>query len=157
MTAPSRGPLTAFFLRAGFLTAALAIIAGIFGMHIMTGAHHISAAHSMPAAVGGESTIHMPSIPAGHSHATGASPDGRAVTQAVTGSSSSCAPAGSCPEMSAGGNACVLSPGNTSLSAPAPGTAPHALPDLGVAAAASRNYSYSPGSPSPGDLCISRT
>jgi hypothetical protein len=152
----SRGPLTAFLLRAGFLTAALAIIAGIFGMHIMTGAHHMGAAHTMPAEAA-EPTVHLQSIPAGHLHAPDAPPDGAAIAQTITGSSSSCAPASSCPEVSAGGNACVLSPGNTSLSAPAPGTAPYALPDFAAAAAASVNYSYSPASPSPGDLCISRT
>jgi hypothetical protein len=156
----SRGPFTAFLLRAGFLTAALAIIAGVFGMHIMTGAHHMSAAHTMPAEAA-EPTVHLQSIPAGHLHAPDAPPDGAAFAQTITGSStgssSSCAPAGSCPEVSAGGNACVLSPGNTSLTAPAPGTAPYALPDFGAAAAASVNYSYSPASPSPGDLCISRT
>lgn len=156
MSAPSRGPMITFLLRAGFLTAALAIIAGIFGMHIMTGAHHMSAAHTMPAAAA-QSTVHLDSLPASHSHPPGTSTDVATVTPATTGSSSSCAPAGSCPEMSAGGNACVLSPGNTSLTAPAPGTAPYALPDFGAASAASTNYSYSPGSPSPGDLCISRT
>lgn len=154
MTTPSRGPFTALLLRAGFLTAALAIIAGIFGMHIMTGAHHTSTAHTMPAAAA-QSTVHVDSLPASHSHLPGTS--GAAVTQAAAGSSSSCAPSGSCPEMSAGGNACVLFPGNTSLSAPAPGTAPYGLPDFGAAAAASTNDSYSPASPSPGDLCISRT
>ncbi|MCQ6271179.1 hypothetical protein M8J71_11865 [Pseudarthrobacter sp. R1] len=149
MSLPSFGPFSAFFLRAGFLTAALAIIAGIFGMHIMTGVLPMSA----PAA---QSTVHLESLPAGHSHPPGASTDGAVVAQAAAGSSS-CAPAGSCHEMSAGGNACVLSPGNTSLSAPAPGTAPDALPVFGAAAAASTHYSYSPASPSPGDLCISRT
>jgi hypothetical protein len=157
VTALSRGLFTVFLLRAGFLTAALAIIAGIFGMHIMTGAHHMSAAHSVPA-VAAQSTVHLESLPSSHSHPPGTFTDGAAVIQAATGSSSSsCAPAGSCPEMSAGGNACVLSPGNTSLTAPAPGTVPYALPDFGEAAAASTNYSYSPASPSPGDLCISRT
>ncbi|KNH16289.1 hypothetical protein ACU18_14120 [Arthrobacter sp. ZBG10] len=155
MIAPSRAPLTTFLLRAGFLTAALAIIAGIFGMHIMTGAHHVGAAHTMPAAAG--PTVHLESLPSSHSHEMGASPNGLTVTQAVTGSSSSCATSGSCPEMSAGGNACVLAPGNTTLTAPAPGTAPYALPDFGLAAAAPINYSYSPDSPSPGELCISRT
>ncbi|CCQ47519.1 putative uncharacterized protein [Pseudarthrobacter siccitolerans] len=156
MSAPSREGFTAFLLRAGFLTAALAIIAGIFGMHIMTGAHHVSAAHTMPAATA-QSTVYLESLPASHSHGMGASPDGTTVSQATTGSSSSCGPAGSCPEMSAGGNACVLAPGNTTLAAPDPGMVPYALPDFGAAAAASINYSYSPASPSPGDLSISRT
>lgn len=156
MSAPSRGPFTAFLLRAGFLTVALAIIAGIFGMHIMTGAHHMSAGHTMPEAAAGPS-MGVQGNPAGQVHATVASLNATAVTQAASGSSSSCAPAGSCPEMSAGGNACVLAPGNTTLTAPAPGTAPYALPEFGVGAAANINYSYSPDSPSPGDLCISRT
>lgn len=156
VTALSRGPFPAFLLRAGFLTVALAIIAGIFGMHIMTGAHHMSAAHTMPAAAAG-SSMGVQGNPAGQVHATGASPDGTAVTQAAPESPSSCAPAGSCPEMSAGVSVCVLAPGNTTLTAPAPGTAPYALPEFGVGAAANINYSYSPDSPSPGDLCISRT
>lgn len=158
MTTPPRGYFTAFLLRAGFLTAALTIIAGIFGMHIMTGAHHMGAAHTMPAATA-QSTMHLESLPAHHAHPPGSSRERAAVIQAATGfsSSSPCAPASSCPEMSAGGNTCVLSPGKTSLTAPDPGTAPYALPDLSAAAAASTNYSYSPDSPSPGDLCISRT
>lgn len=154
MTAPSGRPFTSFVHRAGFLTVALGIIAGIFGMHIMTGAHHVSAAHTVPAAAA--QSVDLQSIPSGHSHTPGAPADGSAVIQAATGSSS-CAPADSCPGMSAGANGCVLSPGNTSLTAPAPGTAPYALPDFGAAAAANTNYSYSPASPSPGDLCISRT
>ncbi|MFW0773015.1 hypothetical protein ACLRGI_07580 [Paenarthrobacter nitroguajacolicus] len=163
MSSPSRGPFSAFFLRAGFLIAAMAIIAGIFGMHIITGTHHMSTGtHDMSAvnstpAPAAESTVHLESLPASHSQPPGTSTDGAAVTQPAAGSSSSCAPDGSCPEMSAGGNACVLSPGNTTLSAPAPGTAPYALPDFGAAAAAGTHYSYSPASPSPGDLCISRT
>ncbi|CCQ46081.1 putative uncharacterized protein [Pseudarthrobacter siccitolerans] len=157
MTAPSRGPFTAFLLRTGLLTAALAIIAGIFGMHIMTGAHHMSAGHSMPATAA-QSTVHLDSLPSSHSHPPGTSADRAAITPAATGSSSSsCAPAGSCPEMSAGDGACVLAQGNTSLTAPVPGTAPYVLPDFGAAAAVSTNYSFSPASPTPGDLCISRT
>lgn len=155
MTAPSGGPFTAFVLRAGFLTAALAIIAGIVGMHIMTGAHYMGAAHTMPAAAAQSVELH--SVPSGHSHTPGASAGASAVIQPAVGSSSSCSPAGSCPEMSAGGNGCVLSPGNTSLTVPAPGTAPYALPDFVAAAAARTHYVYSPVSPSPGDLCISRT
>jgi hypothetical protein len=124
-------------------------------MHIMTGAHHMRAAHTVLAAAA--QVLDLQSIPTGHSHTPGPSADGAAVAQAATGASSSCAPAGSCPEMSAGGNVCVLSPGNPSLTAPAPGTAPYALPDFGAVAAASTNYPYSPASPSPDDLCISRT
>lgn len=151
MSAISRGAVTAFFLRAGLLTAALAIMAGIFGMHIMTGAH------SMPAAGASTPMAQMQSTPAGHeSHRRAQSPDATAVAGAMSGSSS-CAATGACHEMSAMDAACVLSPGNTSLSAPLPGTAPFAVPDLVGAAAVTTSYSHSPDSPSPGDLCISRT
>lgn len=154
MTVPLRGFFAAFLLRAGILAAALAITAGIVGMHIMTGPLHAGAAQSMPAAA---SPVELQTLPAGHSHAPGMSMEDAVAAQPVPGSSSSCAAAGSCPEMSAGVDACVLLPGNASLTAPAPGTAPYALPGVGAAAAASINYSHSPGSPSPGDLCISRT
>ncbi|MFP5368659.1 MAG: hypothetical protein ACLGIS_17855 [Actinomycetes bacterium] len=156
MTAASHGRLTRFLLRAGFVAAALAIIAGIFGMHIMTGAHHTAPGHGM--ASGTVPAVHLEAMPAGHAHAAGASTGGAGAAPAVTGSSSSsCTAAGSCPEMSAGDAACVLAPGNPTLSAPMPGTAPYALPDFGAAAAFSSTYPYSPDSPSPGDLCISRT
>lgn len=158
MTAASRGPVTAFLLRTGHLTAALAIIAGIFGMHIMTGSHSMTAAHSTPATSAGPAVAQMHSTPAGHAgHGGQLSPHRATVAETVTDSSPSCSPAGACPEMSAMDAACVLKPGNTSLSAPLPGTAPYALPDFNGAAAVGTNYSYSPDSPSPGDLCISRT
>lgn len=155
MPAAVRGPLTAFLLRAGLLTAALAIIAGIFGMHVMTGTHSMVSSHAASAA--GVVLDQLPGSPAGEpGHGTGLRPHTAAAAATVTGSSS-CAPAGACPEMSAMDAPCVLASGNTSLSAPLSGTAPQALPSFVGAAAAGMNYSYSPGSPSPGDLCISRT
>ncbi len=158
MTAVSRGRTITFLLRAGLLTAALAIIAGIFGMHMMTGAHNMVPVHKMPASGAGHAEAQTHTVPAGHSsHRTEPSLPGTSIAGAVKGSSSSNSLAGSCPEMSAAGAGCVLSPGNTSFSAPLPGTATYALPDFDGAAAAGTNYSYSPDSPSPGDLCISRT
>ncbi|GKV71894.1 hypothetical protein [Pseudarthrobacter sp. NCCP-2145] len=165
MTAVSRGPVTAFLLRAGLPTAALAIIAGIFGMHIMTDAHNMMtdahnmpAGPAMPAAAAGPAMAPMSGAPTGNAgHGPGRVPDGAAVAETATGSSSSCSVAGFCPEMSAMDNDCVLSPGNTPLTAPMPGTAPSVLPEFDGRAAAGTNYSYSPDSPSPGDLCISRT
>jgi len=148
VTAASCRRLIACLLRAGFLAAGLAIIAGIFGMHMMTGTHRVAAAHTLPVAGAGHATAQMSAGTAGHSGH---------VTHAVKGSSSSYSSAGSCPEMSATGTGCVFSPGNTSLSAALPGIAPYALPDFDGAAAAGTTYSYSPDSPSPGDLCISRT
>ena len=165
MTAASRVPITAFLLRAGLLTAALAIIAGIFGMHIMTGAHSMTSAHSMPLA-----TADTHRTPAGHAshaghagygshagHGTELTPRAAMTAHPVTDSPSSCSTAGGCPEMS-GDASCVLAPGNTSLAASfLPEAAAHTVPDPGCAAGAGTNYSFSPDSPSPGDLCISRT
>ncbi|MCQ6269371.1 hypothetical protein M8J71_02515 [Pseudarthrobacter sp. R1] len=160
MRAVSRGRVTVFLLRAGFLMVALAIIAGIFGMHIMTDTHSMTAMPGMPAAAAGPAMAQMHDTPTGGNAGDGPGrvPDGAAVTDAAAGSSSSsCSPAGSCPEMSAMDNACVLSPGNPPLTAPVPGTAPSALPDAAGRAVAGTRYSYSPDSPSPGELCISRT
>ena len=50
MTASLRGPAGALLLRAGYLLVALALTAGILGMHIMTGAHSMAATHTTPAA-----------------------------------------------------------------------------------------------------------
>jgi len=154
VTTASRGRLIPFLLRAGFLAAALAIIAGLFGMHIMTGAHSTTA-HAMPMAGDGHAVTQLHAS-AGHEAAEPV-PGGMTLAAATGSSSSGCSSAGACPEMSAGGTACVPAPANTSLTAPLPGTAPYALPDFAVTAAAGTNYSFSPDSPSPGDLCISRT
>lgn len=163
MTASLRGPVGALLLRAGYLLAALALMAGILGMHIMTGAHSMAATHTMPAAaaaVAGQ----QPGAPAGDAvHSThqtsgsGITPEASPAAQPVIGSSSSCASAGACPEMHAMDAGCVLKPGNTTLSAPSPGTAPDALPAFSHAAVTSTNYSHTPDSPSPGELSISRT
>lgn len=161
MTASSRGPASASLFRAGYLLLALALMAGILGMHIITGAHSMAAA---PAAAAASVTGQPPDAPHGDAgHSTHQASDGGITAAAVPaagpvmGSSSSCASAGACPEMHAMDAACVLKPGNTTLSAPVPGQAPYALPGFGHAAVAGINYSYAPDSPSPGDLCISRT
>ncbi|UKA73376.1 MULTISPECIES: hypothetical protein [Micrococcaceae] len=158
MTPAHRRLLTALLLRGGFLTAALAIIAGIFGMHVMSGAHDMPPGSSMSMAGPGGST-QLQTMTASHVHAMGTSRGVASNDPAAAGSFSlsSCDPAGSCTEMSAGDAACVLAPGHTTLAAPLPGTAPYDLPDFGAAAALGSTYAYSPGSPSPGDLCISRT
>lgn len=160
MTAVHRRRLTAFFLRAGFLTAALAIIFGIFGMHVMIGAHDMPSGPAMSMS-GLRGTMQLQTTPASHTQAIGMSAGVASSDPAATGSSSSssssCAPAGPCTKMSAGGGACVLAPGTTTLSAPLPGPAPYELPDFGAAAVLGSTYAYSPASASPGDLCISRT
>lgn len=158
MKAASRR-IVPFLLRAGLLTAALAIIAGIFGMHVMTGAHNMTGAHAMVPAAVDAPLVQVQSDQTTHgSHDQSPSFEAAAVSsEPVSGLTSACASPGTCPEMSAMNAACVLSAATTSFSAPLPGTAPYASPDANGQAAASIGYSYWPGSPSPGDLCISRT
>ena len=151
MTAPSRAPLTTFLLRAGFLTAALAIIAGIFGMHIMTGAHHMSAAHTMPAAAA-QSTVHLESLPASHSHRNGRVTERTTVTPGSHWVVVFLRPFRFLPGDVCRGQCLRAGPGKHNTDRPCPGTAPYALPDFGRPLQAGINYSYSPDSPSPGDL-----
>ncbi|UUL75653.1 hypothetical protein NG819_15915 [Pseudarthrobacter sp. Fe7] len=167
MTTASRGRLIMFLLRAGFLAAALAIITGIFGMHIMTGAHGM-AAHAMPA-VGVEHTAPHMHAGAGHTGHGTAEPgttergtetpaEPAMVPAAAAAGSSTCSPGPACPEMSGGGTVCVPAPGTATLAAPLPGTAACAVPYSNMTAlAAGAHYSFSPDSPTPGDLSISRT
>ncbi|WP_104062048.1 hypothetical protein [Arthrobacter sp. 4R501] len=152
MSAPRPGLLTTLLLRAGLLTATLAILAGIFGMHIMTGAH------SMPADAAETGTAMAAQMHSSPAHHPGHGPANFSSEEtAVVAGASQCADPHTCPAMSSMDAVCVLSPGNTPLSAPPPGTAPFPACDLVDAAAASTGYSYLPGSPSPCELCISRT
>ena len=147
--------------RAVLLTGLLAVIAGIFGMHIMSGAH------TMPTAflVGTDMTLTQIQGPhtghGGHTAAQSPHADTPAVpldpAAPVSGTVSPCTTHGSCPAMAGMDAACVLSPANTSLSAPLPGTTPFPALDVIATALATDSYSYLPGGPSPGDLCISRT
>lgn len=157
MSAASWRHLTAFLLRTGFLAAALAIIAGIFGMHIMTGDHSMAGARGGPVAAADTVMTHAHGTQAGDPGDGADLAPHMAIVEEPAQGSSSCSTAGTCHEMSGTDAACVLSPGNTSFTAPLPGTAPYALPVFGAAAPADTTYSYSPDSPSPGDLCISRT
>lgn len=157
-------PFVALLHRAVLLTGVLAVIGGIFGMHIMSGAH------TMPAAVSAGTDMTLIQGPhAGHGgHTAAQSPasdtppapaSGTASGTAspASGAASPCTASGKCPTMAGMGAACVLSPANTSLSAPLPGTT--SFPALNVTGAVlvAGSYSYLPESRSPGDLCISRT
>ncbi|MBE4720112.1 hypothetical protein [Pseudarthrobacter sp. AB1] len=158
MAATGSVRVTAFLTRAVLLTGFLAIVAGILGMHIMTGAH------SMPTATPGMDTavqqIQNPVSHPGRAPAQSSQTASAAGPGMLAGSASSCADAtnaAGCQSMSAMDAVCVLSPANTSLSAPLPGTAPLQTPDTNALAKATISYSFPPESPSPGDLCISRT
>lgn len=161
MAATAPGPFMALLRRAGLLTGLLAVIAGIFGMHIMSGAH------TMPTAASAGTDMTLTQIQGSHAvhggHPAAQSSTADALVAPldpaapVSGTASACTSPGSCPAMAAGDAACVLSPANTSLSAPLPGTTPFPAFNVTGAAVATTTYPYLPGSPSPGDLCISRT
>ena len=158
MTAPAHARAIAFLRRAGLFATVLALIAGIFGMHVMTATH---AMHS-PATAGAAVSVHHESSPAGHTgeHAPGPSsaPDmpgaqGEAGTRTVQ-----CTDSGNCTSMQAMTGSCTPSAKTGSLAAPLPGAGIIAgTSATGTLATISAQWSYLPGSPSPGELCISRT
>jgi hypothetical protein len=158
MTAPAHARAIAFLRRTGLFAAVLALIAGIFGMHVMTATH---AMHSPATAAAAVSAQHE-SSPAGHTgeHSPGPSSasdmpeaEGEAGTRTVQ-----CTDSGNCTNMQAMTAACTPSAKTGSLAAPLPGTGIIARNiNTGTLATISARRSYRPGSPSPGELCISRT
>lgn len=152
MTDPLRGRATAFLRRVGLLTALLAIIAGILGMHV------IGASHSMHSPAGG-SDIAEPQAHDGHTVLPGdrSSSVGASVLQSAQLPGSHCTNSCTCTAMSAMGAVCVPAPGDDSLAAPLPGVPPYADEGTTEPGSLIAGYSHHPGSPSPGDLCISRT
>jgi hypothetical protein len=145
----------AFLRRMSLLAALLAIIAGLFGMHVLVGSHGVHGPVVSSAAA--DSPVGNPQTTAatGHSgHGTAPAP----VAKSTGNQPPSCSCQGSCGEVSAAHATCVPAPGGTSLAAPPPGTVPFDGPDLsGGRFQAVAEYPYLPGSPSPGDLSISRT
>ncbi|HSN36503.1 MAG TPA: hypothetical protein VLT34_09160 [Arthrobacter sp.] len=158
MTAPAYTTAIAFLRRAGLFTAVLALIGGIFGMHVMTASH---AMHS-PATAAATVSAHHDSSPAGHAgeHPPGPSfaPGMTAAQDEVGARTVQCADSNDCTSMQSMTAACTPSAKTGSLAAPLPGTgiiASHT--DAGTQSTISARWSYLPGSPSPGELCISRT
>lgn len=150
MTAAIRRRLLVFLRRAGILTGMLALIAGIFGMHILSGAHDLHATTASPAAgtqlnryvaeVGEKVPGHRPAVAAA------------SYTEVI----SPCLNPATCPTMATTTQKCIPAPANTSFEAPGPGTG---LPASRVAAPAGPNLCQAlptPG-PSPISLGISRT
>lgn len=142
MTDPLRGRATAFLLRIGLLAGLFAIIAGIIGMHVMAGGHsmHATPAASPAAVVSQASAVSHP-----------------AVHHADSPPAPSCTCPGNCTGMSALHAVCVPAPGHNTLTAPLPGVPSYATAGASGAGVLVSGYSHRPGSPSPGDLCISRT
>ncbi|MBB6403174.1 hypothetical protein [Arthrobacter sp. AZCC_0090] len=153
MTDPLRGRATAFLGRIGLLAALLSIIAGILGMHVMGGSHSM---HD-PIAIG--INAQEPGTHGGHAVLPGdpSPPAGASIRQSAQLPASHCTSSGACTTMSAMSAVCVPAPSHNSLAAPLPGVPPYANEGTAEAGAPIAGYSHRPGSPSPGDLCISRT
>lgn len=163
MTAPAHAVAIAFLRRAGLVTAVLALIAGILGMHVMTATH---ATHT-PATAAAVSTHHDPS-PADHPGERHPGPPTAAQMPAAQDQagartvqcmdSNQCTDSNHCTSMQSMTAACTPSAKTGSLAAPLPGTgiiATHT--DAATLNMTNALWSYLPGSPSPGELCISRT
>ena len=138
----------AFLRKMALLAAVLSIIAGIFGMHVISPGHstqhqatnhqaipeHDAAAHHDPAA---------------HLHGTDA---------AAVLSLEQCSCSGDCTSMEATPASCTLSTNTTSLAAPFPGgTWLGVNTNASPANIAAARWAFRPSSPSPGELSISRT
>ena len=157
MTASAKRLLMILLRRAGGLAAVLAVIAGILGMHVMTGDHSMLSPATMATTTAG--AVHTASPVGGDSgrQVSAAHSPPLASVQDVTGSPSEpCS--GSCTSMQTMTVSCTPSAKSGSLTAPLPGTTLFGvIPGAGPAAALEGLYSYLPGSPSPGELSISRT
>ncbi|WP_024366954.1 hypothetical protein [Arthrobacter sp. TB 26] len=158
MTAPAPAAAIAFLRRAGLFTAVLALIAGIFGMHVMTATH----AMQPPAAAAATVSAHHDSSPDGHAGEAPAGPSSApempAAQDEAGARTAQCTDSNHCTSMQSMTAACTPSAKTGSLAAPLPGTGIIARnTTAGTQSTISALWSYLPGSPSPGELCISRT
>lgn len=173
----------ALFLRsAGLLAGLLAIMAGIVGMHSLTGSHNVHVAGSSAAAQTHHRVLTSTAAPTHHpaqgheggaEHAShggyhsqdkGNRDNAPTVTfrafnpndPAPTSGAFSCLGGDPCAGMSSTCGSCIPSGSTGSLAAPPPSTVSFAA-DTQAPEVAVSSYSYLPESPSPTDLCISRT
>ena len=136
--------LASLLRRAALLAGVLAVIAGIFGMHVMTASHasHAGAGHTHA------STAHSSTA-----HASGL---GHPAAGAVVVLSAGGVCAETCPGAEEAGASCVPSAAAGSFSVVAP-PAPVMHQGPAGAAVTAAGYSYLPSGPTPCELSISRT
>lgn len=145
--------ITRFFLRAGLLSAVLALIAGLLGMHIMIGPHSLHAPVMTTAAA---RAVPATGDAAAHASHTGAAPSVSGDTGMAPLVQCSCS--GNCSTAHAAGSSCIPSVGTGGLAAPLRDSTTTAPSTFQIEAGSSGTlWSYQPGSPSPGELSISRT
>jgi hypothetical protein len=157
--------------RCAVVVGVLAVIAGIFGMHVMTGSHasHSAAAHSdVSHAVVSHSDVshaasaHTASLHAAAAHSAAADDGGRQpggpahpAGDAVVVLSAGAVCGGACPEAEEAGAECVPSAASGALTVvapPATAIRQEARGDIPPAA-----YFHLPPAPTPCELSISRT
>ena len=143
------------FLRGALAAGVLAIIAGIFGMHVMTGSHAAHGNHAAAVQVGGG---HANAVDADANHAAMGHPVvGHAVAVHTEAAGfTSCA--GSCHRVQESGTSCVPSAKASALAV----FPPHENSLVFPAAQGGRtgrgvNHVHIPPSPTPCELSISRT
>ena len=143
MTAASQ-VLASLLRRAALLAGVLAVIAGIFGMHVMTASHasHAGAGHT-----------HASTAHASTTHSSGL---GHPAAGAVVVLSAGGVCAETCPGAEEAGASCVPSAAAGSFSVVAP-PAPVMHQGPAGAAVTAAGYSYLPSGPTPCELSISRT
>lgn len=169
----------AFLRSAGLLAAVLAVVAGFIGMHVLTGSHAAHAAAGVPVSATAQAAATMPGSAhalAGHggtelrpahepqhdhaaalpAHADYSADHRHGAVGAVGAVSDTCF--GDCSAAPGMGANCVPSPKHADWEAAPPGTAANAVDHHGALSDVRvHGYPYLPGSPSPGELSISRT
>lgn len=135
------GPLT-FLGRVPLLLLVAAVMAGIFGMHVVSGSHGAHSASSASPIIPAESALHV--------HDT-AQLHGSPPADADKCTSGSC----SCTQATT--TNCIPSLQTGSLAAPPPAVAVGAIPVSWELHNLPRSWSYQPLGPTPVQLCISRT
>ncbi|MET3922538.1 hypothetical protein [Arthrobacter sp. UYEF20] len=160
MTATPVARASAFLRRAGLFAAVLAIIAGILGMHVMTGTHSghspatvtatTTGAHAGAAAADGHNFHQLSGTPGAHAGAD--SPE------AAGSPAQMCSCSDSGTGMQAMTMSCTPSVKTGALSAPCPGSTVFGIiSQTGVAGTLRGDWTFLPRTPSPGELSISRT
>jgi len=136
--------VAALLHRAWLFAAALTVIAGLLGMHVMTSGH---ASHGAPAG----HTVVAHSAGAAHAgHTPGASAtDRQGLAPSVCGDS--------CPGAQESGAPCIPTAPSGPVTVAPPQATQAALPLLPAAGHAGAAYAYLPPSPTPCELSISRT
>ncbi len=149
------------FLATGLLGAVIALIVGILGMHVMTGMHSLHAAGTVSTA-GTVSSAAMDSAAPGQASHGGHSSHGASLEEPAAHSdlpiTTQCSCSGNCSAEHAMAASCIPLAATSTLSAPAPDRTPAVAPPyFGATVAAGDDWTYHPGSPTPGELSISRT